>query len=132
MILALMLLNFLFFYGCDSSSPTDDDNPGIKSGTQFSPPAWLHGTWRGDFDLERFIFSHDNVIWITFHGATTNNFGENYNRDEIKQDIITDTEYKFTIVPQDLYFHFNKISSSSLSYWTTVTAFSPDTLRKID
>lgn len=126
--ISALIIAGIFFLFCDSSNPVNSNN----GPAEFSPPGWIWGTWQSKYNLSRFVFSEDNVVWIITQNSDTTDFKQAYNADEMKESINSDTEYRITWLKKDYYFHFKKVSATEMHFWDTGDELDPWELKKVN
>jgi hypothetical protein len=111
------LLVVILIFSC--SSPSSDDN----NSSNFNPPSWIQGTWKDNASFG-FKFTSNNVCQLI--STNQNCFKEmiDYynasipNSATVEEETISETEYEFsyTVSGVTQYFHFIKLSNTSIEY----------------
>jgi len=111
--IVLILISFVFIYGCEN-----------LTGSSLSPPSWIIGTWSDVSEAITFIFNNDNVIMTS--STTVLNFKEIYKVDNISD---SGNASKYTINTTDIdgtkgTYEFIKVTDTSLNYTITTNGTS--------
>ncbi|WP_335965238.1 hypothetical protein [Galbibacter sp. PAP.153] len=115
----LLFILLLIIYSCSSS---DDNN---NNSNLFNPPKWIQGTWLyidNEVVVGGYEFTSDNFISIIGENQLRTNFKELLEASQsagntpIVDEIITETEYSFTIDQgiNSQRFSFYKVSSNKI------------------
>ncbi|GGF01748.1 hypothetical protein [Flavobacterium limi] len=110
-------LFFLFYsillFSCSSNS--DDNIKTNSSNSDFHPPSWIEGTWKGDVTYKFFqkdVYQNQ----ISFKGLVDGCNLAIPNSSFVSEPIKNNTEYKFSYVTGEIKheYHFIKISSTEI------------------
>ena len=113
----LYLSTVILLFSCSSS-----DNNSSNSNS-FHPPSWIHGTWVDNASFG-FKFTSNNVCQlISTNQNCFKEIIESYNSAipnsaTVSEETISNTEYEFsyTVSGVTQYYHFVKISNTSIEY----------------
>lgn len=116
----LFVFMSLLLFSCTSNS---DDSP--SSSIRFNPPAWIHGSWSNG--IAGYKFTTNNVCPFTSASEsclkkTLEDLNSALpNSSTVNEEIISDTEYKFSYTVQSItqYLHFVKISNTEIGMLDT-------------
>lgn len=110
----------VLIFSCSSNS---DDSP--SSSNLFNPPTWIHGSWSNP--IGGYKFTTNNVCQInSVSELCFKRMIEDYNSalpnsSTVNEEIISDSEYKFSYTVQSTtqYFHFVKTSNTEIEMLDT-------------
>ncbi len=110
-------LFFLFYsillFSCSSNS--DDTTKTNSSNSDFNPPSWIEGAWKGDVTYKFFqkdVYQNQ----ISFKGVVDGCNLAIPNSSFVSEPVKNNTEYKFSYTTGDITheYHFIKVSSTEI------------------
>ncbi|MDW5288007.1 hypothetical protein [Formosa sp. PL04] len=109
----ILLIVITTFFACDSS---DDSQEQV-----FNPPNWIQGTWDADnADEANVKFTTDNfcTIILNVEACLASAIEGSYGTIRIENEVVTDTDYKFTInrTTGSTNFHYRKKTDSTMVF----------------
>lgn len=114
----LMLLN------CGNRDSNDESV--IQPKEMFNPQSWIYGKWgtkNGTNTQVYYVFNENNILY--YESGALVSMKADPNIKSVKEEIISDTEYKLYVVKYDIanttstkYYHFVKVSDAKIYFKT--------------
>ena len=127
--LVAVLLFSLMVLSCQRDNYNDYSNgnpeqPQPKE--MFNPPSWIYGKWgtkNGTNTQVYYVFNENNILY--YESGALLSMKADPNIKSVKEEIISDTEYKLYVVKYDIanttstkYYHFVKVSDAKIYFKT--------------
>ena len=109
----ILLIVITSFFACDSSDDSSD--------SAFNPPTWIQGTWQADNADEAGVkFTTDDFCTIIANvdACLASVIESSYGAIRVENEVISDTDYKFTInrTTGTTNFHYRKKTDNSMVF----------------